>query len=277
MKICFTETFPFLLKLAPRITYDHLAFFTDVIKDVLDQREASGEKIQDTVAALLEIRQKCSSDEFKKAGITPLSAYGQAYQFFVASYFGILTAIEYTSYHLVMNPEAKKKAVEEVDKVLLKHKGVINHETLADLTYLTAAIDESFRISTGFFRVDRYCTKDWDSGTGFTIKKGTPVFFPAYAVHHNPDNYPEPEKYKPERFLPENKDKLVPCSYLTFGLGHRQCLGMKLVMEMLKSFMVRLLRDFDIQERHDTEWKELPGMHFYLKMAPIYLDLVSRK
>jgi len=156
------ETFPFLLKLAPRISYSNLDFFVEIIKDVLDQRETSGEKIQDTVGALLEIRQKSSTDEFKNAGVTHLSSYAQAYQFFSASYFGILTAIEYTSYYLAVNPEAKKKAVDEVDEVLLKHKGVINHETLADMKYLTAAIQESFRISTGFFRIDRQCTKDWD-------------------------------------------------------------------------------------------------------------------
>ena len=42
------------------------------------------------------------------------------------------------------------------------------------------------------------------------IKKGDNMHFPIWAVHYGPDNYPDPNLFKPERFVPENRHKLVP-------------------------------------------------------------------
>jgi cytochrome P450 len=249
-----------------------------VIEDILDRREASGEKMSDTVNALLEIRQGAENkEEFKAAGITVDSVYGQAYEFFAASYAGIITTLNYLCYYLATNVEAMRCVREEVDSVLKKYDGNTPHEALGELRYLSGAIQETLRISPAFFRPERQCTKDWDSGKGYKIKKGTRIIIPVYAVHHNPQVYPEPEKFKPERFLAENKDKLIPCTFLPFGQGQRQCMGMKLVIEILKSFMVRIVRDFEIKTNEDTVWKEHPGIHFILKLDPIYLDFILRK
>jgi hypothetical protein len=49
------------------------------------------------------------------------------------------------------------------------------------------------------------------------------------------------------------------------------------VIEILKSFMVRIVRDFEIKTNEDTVWKEHPGIHFILKLDPIYLDFILRK
>jgi cytochrome P450 len=121
--------------------------------------------------------------------------------------------------------------------------------------------------------------KDWSTGDpyGVTIKAGTHVTFPIYAVHHNPDLYPEPEKFMPERFMGENKDKIARCSFLSFGIGQRQCLGRRLVYPILKMFMVSILKEFDIEKRQDTKWVENPGSHMTLMLDPLYVDFVKRK
>lgn len=45
----------------------------------------------------------------------------------------------------------------------------------------------------------------------------------AWAVHRNENEYPDPEEYKPERFLPENKKEMNPYAFMTFGTGPRNC------------------------------------------------------
>ncbi len=50
------------------------------------------------------------------------------------------------------------------------------------------------------------------------ILKGTKILFPIYASHHNPDFFPEPEKFKPERFLKENATDIIPMTYRPFGV-----------------------------------------------------------
>ena len=55
----------------------------------------------------------------------------------------------------------------------------------------------------------------------YTLKKGDAVQFPIYAIHHSEENYKEPERFNPDRFLPENRDQLIPYTYLPFGGGPR--------------------------------------------------------
>lgn len=61
--------------------------------------------------------------------------------------------------------------------------------------------------------------------TGLKLEKGTSVIIPLSGTHLNPDFYPDPEKFIPERFSPENKDKVLPFTYLPFGDGPRNCIG----------------------------------------------------
>ena len=133
----------------------------------------------------------------------------------------------------------------EVDTVLEEHNGVVNHETIADMPYLEACIkvsteiifsvvfnnssQENLRVHPPITRNDRLCIKDWvdTSGEfgGLEIKKGTHIKLPYYVIHHNPEFWPEPETFKPERFLKENAHNIKPFSWLPFGSGPRQCIG----------------------------------------------------
>lgn len=54
---------------------------------------------------------------------------------------------------------------------------------------------------------------------GFVIKKGWKVEMPIYSCHHNERVFPEPDKFKPERFNRENLSKLNPFLFRAFGGG----------------------------------------------------------
>ena len=57
------------------------------------------------------------------------------------------------------------------------------------------------------------------------IEKGTPVVIPVAGIHKDPDFFEEPNEFKPERFIGDNKEKIVKYSFLPFGEGPRACLG----------------------------------------------------
>jgi cytochrome P450 family 6 len=61
--------------------------------------------------------------------------------------------------------------------------------------------------------------------TGFTLDKGVSVIVPISGLHYDPEYYPDPEKYDPERFSDENKKNINPYTYLPFGEGPRNCIG----------------------------------------------------
>lgn len=59
----------------------------------------------------------------------------------------------------------------------------------------------------------------------FTMKRGTLIWIPAYAIQHDPDNYPNPEVYDPDRFTSEQVNARNSVAFLPFGDGPRNCIG----------------------------------------------------
>ena len=68
------------------------------------------------------------------------------------------------------------------------------------------------------------------SGGTYEVEVGTPIAIPVYGIHHDPQNFPDPEHYDPERFNEENKNTRHRQSYLPFGDGPRMCLGMNTII-----------------------------------------------
>lgn len=75
--------------------------------------------------------------------------------------------------------------------------------------------------------LNRNCREDYViKETGLVIEKDTPVLIPIDGIHHDPEYYPDPDKFDPDRFADGKKQKLIQaCVYLPFGSGPRNCIG----------------------------------------------------
>lgn len=74
--------------------------------------------------------------------------------------------------------------------------------------------------------LDRRCQSDFHvQGTKIIIEKNTPVIIPLTGLHYDPEYFPDPLRFNPERFLGENKANIPPYSYMPFGDGPRKCIG----------------------------------------------------
>lgn len=59
----------------------------------------------------------------------------------------------------------------------------------------------------------------------FNVEKGRTFMIPVYGFQHDPRYFPDPEKFDPDRFNDENKNNILPGTYLPFGVGPRNCIG----------------------------------------------------
>lgn len=73
--------------------------------------------------------------------------------------------------------------------------------------------------------LQRMCNTDYELPGGKVLEKGTVVFVSVIGLHKDPEYFPDPEKFDPERFNEENIKYILPYTYLPFGEGPRNCIG----------------------------------------------------
>lgn len=87
-------------------------------------------------------------------------------------------------------------------------------------------VSETLRKYPIAFGLLRECTQTYQvPDSDLVIEKGVKVIVPVYALHRDPKYFPEPERFDPERFSTENKQKIIQGTYLPFGDGPRICIG----------------------------------------------------
>ena len=89
------------------------------------------------------------------------------------------------------------------------------------------------------------------------------IVIPIYSLHHNDEYWEEPEAFKPERFLPGNRESINPFTYLPFGQGPRNCIGSRFALLELKAVLAKMVKDFQIERA--------PELHVPLEVKPITL------
>lgn len=81
------------------------------------------------------------------------------------------------------------------------------------------------------------------------------MYLPTYAIQNDPKYFENPEKFDPERFSDENKDKIQPCTFFPFGVGPRNCIGSRFALMECKAIFFDILSAFRIEVSEKTETK----------------------
>ena len=87
-----------------------------------------------------------------------------------------------------------------------------------------AALKETLRLRPSVYLLGRRALRATQIG-GFPVRKNQVVLLGVYGTHRRPDLYPEPERFDPDRFLPEREKSLPRHAFLPFGAGPRMCIG----------------------------------------------------
>ncbi len=141
---------------------------------------------------------------------------------FLAGYETVANALSWTWLLLGQNPETEAKLHAELDSALAGRLPTL--EDLPRLPYTEMVIAESMRLYPPAWAMGRQSTEDVEIGP-YRLPKGSFVFFSQYIVQRDPQYFPDPTEFRPERFTPEAKASRPKFAYFPFGGGGRQCIG----------------------------------------------------
>ncbi|KAJ8251124.1 hypothetical protein GJAV_G00217540 [Gymnothorax javanicus] len=277
--------FPFLTPLMEQMGVSlfpasAMNFFLDSLQKIKADREKHVHKnrvdfLQLMVDSQVPEERATSTEEKPEKGLTDHEILSQAVTFIFAGYETSSSSLSFLAYSLATNPDVMQKLQDEIDEVF-PNKAPMKYDALMQMEYLDMVINESLRMYPIGLRVERICKKTVEI-SGITIPKGTCIAIPAFVLQHDPTLWPEPEKFKPERFSKDNKGSIDPYAYLPFGAGPRNCIGMRFAVIMMKLALVQILQNFSFTVCKDTQIPvELDSQGFLQPRKPIKLKLVPR-
>ncbi|XP_052869107.1 cytochrome P450 4C1-like [Anopheles cruzii] len=155
------------------------------------------------------------------------------------------SCISFAIYHLSRNAAIQQKVYDEIQHVVgSEAKSVeLTHSTLQELRYLEMVIKETLRMKPSVPIIGRKSAGDMVVD-GVQMPKGMEFAILIYALHNDPQLYPEPENFDPERFSEEAQASRQPYSYIPFSVGSRNCIGQRYAMLEIKTILVKLLANF---------------------------------
>lgn len=213
-----------LLKLADRIEESILA--------MIAKRRNSSERHDDVLSLLIEAR----DDE--NQGMTDTELVGQTAILFMASFETTASALTWTLFLLAQHPAVMRELMDELDAVLAGNPPAL--EDLARLPFLNCVIKESMRVLPPVPYTVRAATKHLKIGP-HAVAKGARILCSHYLTHHLPELYPEPERFRPERWREIDPNQY---EYMPFSAGPRMCIGAAFATQLLQVALATMLQRF---------------------------------
>ncbi|XP_056609576.1 cytochrome P450 3A40-like [Triplophysa dalaica] len=206
-------------------------------------------------------------------GLTDHEILSQSIVFIVGGYETTSTTLSFLLYNLATNPDCLQQLVEEIDTNFPLNMPV-TYDALMKMDSLEMAVNESMRLLPTAPRLERTCKKTVELN-GVTIPQGTLVGIPTYVLNRDPQLWESPDEFRPQRFSPESKSEVNQYAFMPFGLGPRNCIGMRFALMIMKLLVVKLLQNFTVETCKETQIPLEMNVIFQPKV-PITLKFTPR-
>jgi cytochrome P450 len=133
-----------------------------------------------------------------------------------------------------------------IDEAACLETDELTFSDLEKLPYTEMVIKETLRIyPTAWALFSREAIEDVELG-GYTLRKGSWVHIYPWVIQRDPQFFPDPLKFDPERFAPGRIESMHPHAYFPFGMGPHVCIGARLAMVQMKLIVASVLRQFRV-------------------------------
>ena len=186
-----------------------------------------------------------AQDEETKEGMSDRQLQDEVMTLINAGHETTATALAWTWYLLGTRPDVMAKIQDEGQIIL--NGDVPAFEKLPQLQYTRRVFDESLRLwSPGLGLAPRVALED-DNIQGYFIPKGSIVNIISYFTSRHPEFWDDPEKFDPDRFLPEKANQRPKFAYLPFGGGPHACIGKKFALMESITILAAIVQRFHIE------------------------------
>ncbi|XP_029169980.1 probable cytochrome P450 6a13 [Nylanderia fulva] len=236
-------------------------FFKDVVSQMIDQREKNDTRRHDFMDLLVELKNKgvlenessaqiCNEDTqaAKEIELDENAIAAQAFVFFTAGYETSSNTIAFCLYELALNQEVQERTRQDIRNAIEARDNKLTYDVVQEMKYLDMVILETLRKYPPAPLLSRKCEYNYQiPNSKVELPAGMRVIIPIYGFHHDPNYYPDPTKFNPERFTEENKRTRHPYTYLPFGEGPRNCIGTRFALLEIKMGIISFLKDHRVE------------------------------
>ena len=150
-------------------------------------------------------------------------------------------ALSWALYWIHHIPDVREKLLQELNSIDVTNA---DPTVITQLPYLNAVCSETLRIyPVVFFNMPRILKAPMQF-MGYDLPEGTMLSVCTYLTHHRPDIYPEPQSFRPERFL---ERQFSPYEFIPFGGGNRRCLGAAFALFEMKLVLANILSNYSLE------------------------------
>ncbi|MDI3340929.1 MAG: cytochrome P450 [Sphaerobacter sp.] len=235
------------------------------VYDLIDRRRAAGTDGDDVLSWLL----TAGADG---TGLTDRQVRDQTVTLLAAGHDTTALALTWTLFLLSQHREAREKLLAELRAVLGDRPPT--PDDLSRLPYLDWVVTESMRIYPPAWAQGRVALEPFEL-EGYRFPAGTHVMFSQWVIHHRPDIWGDPDRFRPERWDPAQPPP-PHWAYFPFGGGPRACIGMPfaqmearlLLATILQRFVTRLVPGHPVVPAPRITLRPKYGMRMILNPAP---------
>ena len=193
------------------------AVLRGAVEYAIRQRREHASEGDDLLSMLMDAR-----DEDTGESMTDEQLRVEVTTFLLAGQETTSLALTWTFYLLSQHAAVRERLEAELDVVLCGRPPA--YPDLPNLPFTRRVVDEAMRLYPPAWGFSRQALGDDELG-GYRLPRGWLAFLIPYVLHRHPAYWPEPDRFDPDRFLPERSAERPKFAYLPFGAGPRQCIG----------------------------------------------------
>ncbi|MDH6214516.1 cytochrome P450 [Streptomyces pseudovenezuelae] len=209
------------------------------ITAAVDELQASGHDTGDMLSMLLR-----AIDEETGEPLTGHQICSEILTLAVAGTETTASVLSWTLYELARHPDIEARILAELDEVVGERP--VTFDDVTRLPYLNRVITETLRLHHPGWLVTRRTTEETRLG-GWTLAAGTELAYCQHALHRDPERFPDPDTFDPDRWTDPAQQQPPPGAFLPFGDGKHKCMGDRLALTEMVTALATMLRSVRLE------------------------------